>query len=118
MEKFVPLKENAEGFTHIHVRTNYSLGGINYFTYKNEARGYWLHITPVTKENKYDCRMISFVSSKPGIKTLLKEVTRKSAKAEAEAERLALNKEEQLIEHVCTKYGLELDEEFNSEEVA
>lgn len=33
--------------THVEVSVFYAKGGMNYFTYKTEPRGYWLSVTPV-----------------------------------------------------------------------
>ena len=43
-----------------------------------------------------------------GIKQCIKEVTRKSKKAEAEAEKLAVDTINNLIDYVCNKNGLEI----------
>ena len=58
----------------------YSLGGMNYFTYKEERRGYYVSVSPVEKRG---C-MESYTAF-TGVKTLVKPCNRKSGKAEAEA---------------------------------
>lgn len=65
----------------------YDLGGFNYFTYTNRARGYYLSI-----QRKRNCfSAFSDLSSSDGaIKYLLKEVNRQSKKALAEAEAEAI----------------------------
>jgi hypothetical protein len=34
----------------VRVEVSYSKGGLNYFTYKDDPRGYWLHIQPMRIE--------------------------------------------------------------------
>ena len=62
----------------------YSLGGYNFFTYKNEPRGYYVSVTPVEREqrNGYTMESVALFS---GVKVLVCEVNRKSKKAEEEA---------------------------------
>ena len=40
-------KANANDCTHIKAEVYYSIGGLNYFTYKQEQRGYYISISPV-----------------------------------------------------------------------
>ena len=40
IKKYLPLKQNDAGCTHLKVELYYHLGGCNMFTYRNEARGY------------------------------------------------------------------------------
>ena len=65
---------------YIKLYTYYKKDAMNYFTYKNEARGYYLSVTPVERARGFE----SFTAF-TGFKVLLKEVTRASKKAEAEA---------------------------------
>lgn len=64
---------------HVEVKVDYSLGGMNYFTYKQEKRGYYLHVQPYerTERNGYAMRTVVGFS---GVKFFLLEVNRKSAK--------------------------------------
>lgn len=64
----------------IEVELYYSKGGYNVFTYKNESRGYYVRICPITVERN----MVSFVAFS-GTKLCVHECSRKSAKAEREA---------------------------------
>ena len=41
-------------FTHLKVVISYNKGGINYFTYKNETRGYYVSVTPVTRGERFE----------------------------------------------------------------
>lgn len=108
MEKFIALKANRKGLTHLQIRIYYALGGMNYLNYKMEPRGYWLSVTPVTYKTERGFRSISY-SAFSGYKHFLKEVTRKSKKAAAEAEKIALDCENGLIERVLLENGLELE---------
>ena len=109
MKKYIELKENAKA-THICVEMRYNLGGFNCFTYTQEKRGYYLHVTPVKRESRNGYTMESFTAFS-GYKQLLKEVTRKSAKAEAAAEAAAADIVGIMVERVCMKNGLELAQE-------
>lgn len=108
MKKYIDLiptncnKENA-----LCVETGYSLGGYNYWNGSTNQRGYYLYITPVEIKERDHGNIVSKMLGK-GLKILLKEVTRKSVKAEREAEILAEEKMQYLIDQVCKKYGLVL----------
>ena len=58
----------------------YSLGGVNYFTYKNEQRGYYVSLTPVTRERGFE----SFTAFTGG-KFCIVPAARQSKKREEEA---------------------------------
>ena len=107
MEKYIPIKETSNA-THLKVRTYYSLGGSNMLTYTAERRGYYLSVSPV-RRFKLDggVEMESYVAF-TGTKMLLKEVARKSKKAEAEAEQIAAEKMDDLVRYVCEENGLVL----------
>lgn len=105
MKTYLKLKDNGLKATHLKVETYYSLGGMNYFTYKVEERGYYLSVMPVEREN----HMEGYVAFS-GIKQLLYAVKRKSKKAEEEAEKLSASCLESLINHVLKKNNLELEE--------
>ena len=98
------LKENAQHWNVLEVMTDYSLGGTNYFTHDYERRGYYLHVQPL--EVHGNCETFTAFT---GVKDLLKEVKRKSAKAEAEADRIAENTKQRYIDYILQKHGLELE---------
>lgn len=80
------IYQNEEKTEAIQVKASYSLGGINYFQNTQEARGIWLHITPVkieyhTLDNGQKYSMIT-AQGFSGDKTLIKALSRKNAKAE------------------------------------
>lgn len=89
----------------IKVSTYYRKDGMNYFTYKTEARGYYLSVTPVERARGFE----SFVAF-TGFKVLLKEVTRASKKAEAEAETIAERDWQKYAEIAAKESGLQIAE--------
>lgn len=113
MKKYIELKPNAAA-THIKIEVYYNLGGYNVFSYRNEPRGYYLSVTPVTRENcgSYTTETVTAFS---GVKQLIKEVSRKSAKAEASAEKIAEGYTPALIAYICDKNGLELENPADGE---
>lgn len=90
------IKIESSNATHLEVKVYYSLGGMNYFTYKTEERGYYVSVTPVTiSEN-----MISFTCFS-GLKSLLVPCTRKSDKSyKAALAKLTPEFKQQLIDKV------------------
>lgn len=107
MKKYLEVKANNQKVTHLKCEVYYSLGGCNYFTSKQESRGYYAAVTPVERSNSYGCMIEAYVAFS-GYKQIVKPVNRKSAKAEVEAERLAQPVLDTLIEVVLKKNGLEL----------
>ena len=107
MTKLIALKENKSKATHLKIETFYSLGGYNVFAGKSENRGYYLSVSPVERFERDGIGFESYTAF-AGVKLLLLEVSRKGKKAEAEAEKIALEKEAGLIEYVCNKNGLEV----------
>ena len=108
--EFIPVVNN-EDVNNIKVRVFYSLGGINYFTYGHDARGYYLSVFPVKREDhgSYTSESTRLGS---GYKVLLKEVKRKSEKAENEAINMAKTGSiiQPIIERLVAELGLELGE--------
>lgn len=100
------IKANGGKVNYLECEVFYSLGGMNYFTYETEKRGYYLRVLPVEKSD----RMIGFMAFS-GIKKLLVEVARKNKKAEEQAEALVKENLENLVNYVCAKNNLILEEE-------
>lgn len=109
MKKYIALKENATGSTHVKIEVYYNLGGYNVFTYKSEERGYYLSVCPVKRESRNGVNLESFTAFS-GTKMCILPVTRKSKKAEANAEQIATEREKTLIDFVCNAHGLEVVE--------
>lgn len=106
MKKYVKI-DGAQGVTHLKIETAYTLGGYNYFTGGRDARGYYLHVSPVERSGRCET-YVAFT----GAKQLLKPVNRKSAKAEAVAEDIAANYVGGMVRHVCAVNGLQVPAEY------
>ena len=48
---YVAVTGNPE-VTHLKVAVSYNKGGMNMWTYKDEARGYYLSVTPIKRESQ------------------------------------------------------------------
>lgn len=114
MKKYIKIKENDKKITHLKVEIYYSLGGYNVWNGKQESRGYYLSVTPVECSNHSGYMMESFVAFS-GIKELIKPVTRKSQKAEKQAEVLAQTKELELINYILKKSNIEIENNEGAE---
>lgn len=104
MKKYL---KTADPKTFLKVEVYYSLGGINFATYQNEPRGYYLSVSPVERETIGGYVYESYVALS-GVKRLVKPVSRKGKKAEQEAMLLAESCESALVNHVLGKSGLAL----------
>ena len=99
------IKANGHKVNYLECEVFYSLGGMNYFTHEIEKRGYYLRVCPVEKSGN----MVGFMAFS-GIKKLLVEVARKNKKAEEQAEALVKENLENLVNHVCAKNNIILEE--------
>ena len=107
MKEYLELKGNAKNCTHLKVEVYYDLGGMNYFTGRGERRGYYLSVCPVERTERNGFISEGYTAF-TGNKVLLKEVPRKSKKAELEAYRTAEEVNNYYIDKVLKKNGLEL----------
>ena len=114
MKRYIALDTNNTA-THIKIETSYNLGGLNVFTGSTEARGYYLSVSPVSRENKYGVTMETYTGFS-GIKKCVKSVSRQSKKAAEQAEENALNYIHDLVLYVCNKNGLPVPAEFIAKE--
>lgn len=110
MKRYVELTENGKA-SHLRIETRYDLGGPNWAYGGMTKRGYYLHVSPVTLERRNGYTMETYAAF-TGCKQLLKEVTRKSAKAEAAADVIAKNYIHSMVLYVCESNGLPIPEEF------
>lgn len=94
------LAYNTQGETHLDVDFGYDIGG-------ETRRGYYLYCTPVRREDRDGATMVRFQIGK-GRKLLLKEVPRRSQKAEAEARALIDEALPGLVSRTLSIYGLKL----------
>lgn len=110
IDKYLPLKENNEHFTHLKVSVTYSLGGYNYWYSQNTPRGYYLNVMPVELSESMGHKMESYhlLSNYSGLKFLLKEVKRQSKTREQEAIEIAEQKMDEYANIVLNQCGLEL----------
>lgn len=82
-ERFYPITNAKESDNPFDAEPNvlsvsiaYSKGGVNYFSYRQEERGFWLHIQPERRSgHTVTC------SPMDGVKTCVEQVSRFSAKA-------------------------------------
>lgn len=107
MKKYIALKENTTRANALRIEVDYTLGGYNVFTHKTENRGYYLHVSPVEHFTRDGIAFESYTAFS-GVKLLLVEVSRKNKKAEETAERIAQEKEKELIDYICNKNNLEV----------
>ena len=103
MKKYIPVKANNNGTTDLRVELTYDLGGYNMFDYTPKTRGYYLVVTPVTRQSGLE----SFTAF-TGLRRCVKEVKRRSKSAELSAIKEAELVEKQMINHVLTTNKLEL----------
>lgn len=95
MKNYIHIKDT----TFIKVEVYYNKGGMNYFTYRNEPRGYYLSVSPVERQEVGNCVTESFRAFS-GVKRLVLEVKRKSDKAMETAVELAKQLQYDMIEQV------------------
>lgn len=114
MKFYIPLIPNSKNEENcMEVSTNYELGGYNYWNGQTNGRGYYLHALPCLREtnrlsNGQEYTTVTQTLGK-GFKICVKEVLRRSKKAEAEAERNACKQIVFLVKQVCEKYEIELE---------
>ena len=106
-KKYISVQSPTEEVTHLKVELYYSMGGWNYFVGKQEPRGYYLSVTPVKKWKSETATYEQFAAF-TGCKTLIKEVARKSKKAEREAVVLAESKEQKLVARITASQKIEI----------
>ncbi len=92
----------------IETEITYSLGGWNYFTGMKEARGYYLHCTPMWVDKNKTGHGNKIYTAFTGVKTVLLTVKRKSKKAEETAKELAKEILDEVVLYVCKKNNLTL----------
>ncbi len=95
---------NKDG-TVICISVYYSLGGMNYFTGANEARGYYISVNPQEVEGGFR-RTRAF----SGTKKLLHKCSRKSDSGARCALPIAVAETPRLLDYVLEKSGLKLKE--------
>lgn len=77
----VKLKNKIDRFDTVEISINYNLGGLNYYNYKEEKRGYYIHFTPCNvREEKYGTIKETEIFHNKSFKCLIMPVNRKSDK--------------------------------------
>ncbi|MFZ9296645.1 MAG: hypothetical protein ACO259_10630 [Bacteroidia bacterium] len=102
MKNYELIKDNLN----LKIEVYYNKGGQNYFTYKNEARGYYLSVTPVNVEKRENNIVIECYTAFSGVKVLLNEVQRQSEKGYKTACELANFKIQDLKNFVLSKNNI------------
>lgn len=99
------LGYQVERFIKVHMA--YQLGGMNYFQGQVDARGYYLHVSPVERGDKFESTAIS-LDDRGGFKVFIKEVKRQSKSGLADAERMSLETLDQYLDLICSRMNIEL----------
>lgn len=107
MKNYIKVS-GSERTNYLRIDMDYSKGGYNYFTYKNEPRGYYIHVSPVNREIRDGYTMESYTAFS-GIKDCILEVTRKSKAAENQAAEIFERVKDRYIDFILDKYGLTLE---------
>ena len=103
--KRIPTTKGPEHVIDVYV--SYHKGGVNFATYKNEPRGFYLHVQPIEVGENF-VRFMGF----SGYKQHIKDAARFSQKQLAAAAEEAKNADilQTMIDAVCEKNGLTLAE--------
>lgn len=105
-KKYIRIAENNhDKCNYIKVYFDYDLGGYNYFTHRQKPRGYYLTVVPVERGGNLE----SFTAF-TGVSECIKEVSRKSAKAEQAALALVPEYEKKMVDYIANKYGYILED--------
>lgn len=97
MKKYIKLEGKSQ---ELKVQVFYAKGGMNYFNYKTEPRGYWVSIQPVNVDRNENGVVWESFDMFSGYKVFLLEVKRKSDKAYKQAIELAESKIPEMVERV------------------
>lgn len=107
-EELLELKANSKA-THLRISLFYKKGGINVFTYENEPRGYYLSLSPVSREERNGVVLESYTAFS-GYKTCLHEVTRQTKKQETYALEMWNHRRDTYLNWFLQQTGLEIAE--------
>ena len=94
VKKYFKIKNNNK---EIKASVSYELGGMNYFSGKSNARGYYLYIQPVERAD--NCESFEMFD---GFKVCLLQVNRQSKKQE----QIAINKANEIMFENAKKMAL------------
>lgn len=93
----------AKHYNTVEAKVYYSLGGMNYWTYKVEPRGYYFSLTPYRVEGI----MRSFIAG-DGYKTCILECGRQSKKRYEEAKAMMDGLLDEYMDWFLVEYNIEL----------
>lgn len=100
--------KNKKETTWLKAEIYYALGGHNYFTYKNESRGYYISVSPVERDRGFES-----YTAFTGLKQCVLPVQRKSSKKMTEA----ITYFEEHINEFITNHFSEFEVDLESYEV-
>lgn len=95
MKKYELIKDDLNIKTEVY----YNKGGMNYFTSRNEERGYYLSVSPVRRSFSGNFVTESYTAFS-GVKMLILPVKRQGEKAYKQAIELAKDKEDNLRQRI------------------
>lgn len=104
MIEYIKVRPNSKKITHLRIEFVYSLGGYDCWNHKNEKRGYYLSVSPVSRNGYFES-----YSAFSGCKKLIKSVSRQSRKAKSEAEMIMESEKSGLIDYICKKENLQIE---------
>lgn len=117
---YFPIAGNImDGSSHRHINCmevliSYNKGGINYFNYRMEKRGYYIHFTPCHRDDEsYKEEGMALISTEmgAGFKMLVSEIKRDSQKAFEEA----ISYWETKGKEVCNNYFPQFKVDWNTQ---
>lgn len=108
MKEYIKVSGRND-INNLRIDFDYDLGGMNYFTGRVERRGYYISIMPVYRTVREGGWTSESYTAFTGIKTCLKEVTRKSNKAEAEAATIFEAEKQKYIDYMLERYNLTVE---------
>lgn len=74
MKTYIPLEGSKQG-NYLKIEVRYDMGGYNYLTSQKKERGYYVSVTPVHRDDKFE-RMTAF----SGLYSLIEPTKRYNAK--------------------------------------
>lgn len=108
IERTYAAKHEHSSVNEIKVSVYYNKGGINYFTSRNEQRGYYFSITPQTRERNF----VTYAGFS-GAKTCVLPVTRQSKKSFETAKSKFNDYIDSYLKDFCDENGYTIIDENN-----
>ena len=108
IERTYAAKHETSSVNEIKVSVYYKKGGMNYFTSRNEERGYYFSITPQTRDRGF----VSYTGFS-GAKTCVLPVTRQSKKNFETAKSKFNDYINDYLKDFCDRYGYTIIDKNN-----